>query len=331
MPSNRPRTSRRSFVVGLTGVLFATAGCLGSNDDGTTDSPSNTPTASETAIGEPSTSTPTQTTQATETAQSPEEADSINPSDEEEGPAEFSVTAVHAPEQTQIGVKTLVELEIKNVGGEAGSLTSGISFSQRTDRSPWTGLSESIEMEFDAGETKTYSCEIAWPFVETVFFRFDELHTTVEIEFRERVLPQNEAYQTPLGIELEVDDVGSQSHYTYTDRDGTERKRFPYEENAKFLYVEITATNVADELVETPNTRDFFVTNSLDGGDSYGAERIYRDGADWKFPSETRLNAGESVSGKLLFKAATETQPDDIAFGIAERIDEGEYRAYWTP
>lgn len=130
---NQPQSSRRGLIAGLTGVLFATAGCLGSSDEGATDSPSATLTASATATTEPS--TPTQTAESTETAQSPEESDSINPAEEEEGSAKFSVTAVHAPEQAQIGVETPIELEIKNVGGEAGTLTFGYFIYRRAGHS----------------------------------------------------------------------------------------------------------------------------------------------------------------------------------------------------
>lgn len=326
MPNNWPQPSRRGLIAGLTGVLFSTAGCLGSSDGG----PADTATASATATTDPATST--QTAHATETPQSTDDSDSINPEEEEAtGPAEFSVTAIHTPEQAQIGVETPVEIEIKNVGGEAGTLTSGISFSRRTDSSPWTGIDETINMDFEAGETKTYSSKITWPFIETVYFRFDELHTTIEIEFLPRVLSRNETYQTPLGVELEVDEVGSQSHYLYTDREGTEQKNFPYEDDAKYLYVEVTATNVAEELVETPATQDFFVTDHVENGRHHSAEHIHHDGTDWKFPSEQRLNVGESASGKLLFKAEADAEAEALIFGTDKRLDEGTYEAYWTP
>lgn len=324
MPSNQSKTSRRTLIGGLTGVLFATAGCLGSNGDGTAD----TATASATATTEPASTS--QTAQATETAQS-DESDSIDPAEEEAGSADFNVTAIHAPKQAQIGVDTPIELEIKNVGGEAGTLTSGISVATGRSAREWTGVDQSIEEDFDAGETKTYSITLTWPFLETVHLRFDELYTTIEIEFVTRVLSRDETYQTPTGIELEVNDVGSQSHFVYTDPDGEEIKRFPDADGTKYIYVEITATNVAEELVETPGTRRFSVTADIDDRNSAMAQRIYRDnGVDWKFPSEKRLNAGESVSGKLLFVATQETDPENIAFGIEDRVDRKTYKAYWT-
>lgn len=321
MSNMYPNASRRGVIAGLAGVAFATAGCLGDSTEET----AGTPTASATA-------TPTQTTQTAEKTQATDESDSINPADEEEeGPAKFNVTAVHAPDQVQIDVEA--EIEIKNVGGKTGTLTSGISYGRGRGSEPrqWTGTDERIDMDFEAGETKTYSMAVQWPFLGTLHFRFDELYTTLKIEFVERVLSRDEPYETPRGIKIQIDDMGSQSHFVYTDNDGTEHKKFPHGEDSKYLSVELTATNVGDKLVEAPDRRAFFVTNDLEDGQHYSPERIYRDVGDWKFPFEKRLNAGASVSGKLLFTADKDVAPEDIAVGVEDRLDEGEYEAYWTP
>ena len=334
VPDNRFRTSRRGLITSVTGVTLVTAGCLGSSNETTTEEPTNTP-ASPLA-----TTTPTQTPQATATPtetttqrrETTAESDSLNPAEEEAGPAEFNVTAIDAPDQVQIGVEAPISIDIKNVGAEGGTLTSGVSYGRGGTPQQWTGISDaSIEMEFEAGETKTYSHTITWPFIGTIQLRYDELYTTIELEFVKRVLSRDETYQTPVGLEIAIDDVGSQSHFTYIDHDGTERKKFPHREDAKYLYIDITATNVADELVETPTPREFFATNSVEEGQHHTAERIHRERTDWKFLPGKRLNAGQSASGKLLFMAAKDTIPAEIAFGIGDRLDEGEYEAYWVP
>lgn len=156
-------------------VSIFTAGIAGCNDtNGTTATTTRETTTSTTETTIETTSTTEETTATT--------ADETTTETETTKSASFEVVGMSAPERVQVNEEHTISIEVRNTGGEVGTLEAVLEVSV-TGTSAWEDIGEITVEEIPPGETKTWTSDpFSFEQPNQIQFRLSEYDPQISYE-----------------------------------------------------------------------------------------------------------------------------------------------------
>jgi len=213
-------------------------------------------------------------------------------------------------------------VQVKNTGEQDGVFRSPLS--AKTPESGWVRSDEPIAVEVDAGETEveTLSDSLEYEYLTTATYRLDATADTSEIDIVGRRLVFGESYTNPDGVTLTTEYDTFKDEYSY-QRDG-EQLVHESSEGFKWLLVDFSAENEADEPADAPDKSDVVV---IVDETQYGYVPYRRE--------HHQYEGGEILEdvvrdGTILYEVPEDVQAIDIDAVYSETFADGDVAVYWS-
>lgn len=178
-------------------------------------------------------------------------------------PAEFVIEGVSAPAEVEITQSFNVRIDVRNRGGQRGTLRSqliaddNITMSERFDFSiaVGPGESESIDVEVQLDYVDTYSLRVA----------NSEIATTIDIVPAD--LKVGESFQEDNGLMFAVSDLVLVENFKYLSSFSGEVETHEPADGYQFGFVKVHCDNPTSESLGTPQLRN---SNLIVAGEQFG-------------------------------------------------------------
>lgn len=285
---------RRALLVSAVAAL---AGCSQA-DEAATDTTAQTSTVS-------STDASAETTTSTETAI--------------EEP--LRVTEVTAPGSVGIGATATLSVTVENRGSESATYESSVS--KRVTGGEWQTTDATVSITVPAGGSTTEEVDVpGHDFLAAGSYRLDEGEHVARTRFAVRELAVGDAYTTPYGVEVTIQEVAFSDTYTYETGEG-ERIELTPSNDEQWAVVQLAVTNTGTEPVRAPGTEAIV----LQRGESEFGDRHFDDNPA-KY-SAIEIGPDVTVEAEIPTDVPADADPATLHVHYEEELEGGRAEAHW--